>query len=102
MKRYKIMVTTIQNNKYFFCCWKIDGKYNIRLVMMQNESIFYFENELPIIQQYLNKNLEKLQIKHFSIDEITYQPTSLKARKQYDANKFCSDAKFNERYGSIL
>ena len=102
MKRYKISVTTLQNNKYFFCCWKMDQKYNIRLVMMQNESIFYFENELPLIQLYLNKNLEKLQIKNFTIDEVSYQPNSLKARKRDDSIKFCSDSKFNQRYGSIL
>jgi len=81
MKRYKIMVTTIQGNTYFFCCWRIDNKYNLRLVIMQNESIFYMENELPIITEHLQKNLERLQIKHFGVEEIIGKTYNSKIRK---------------------
>jgi hypothetical protein len=96
------MVTTIQNNRYFFCHWKMDGRINIRLVIMQNESIFYFENELPTILEFLKKNLEKLQIKSFSIDEITFKPHSIKARKPINSEIFIGDIKHIERDGSIL
>ena len=102
MKRYKITATTIQGNKYFFCCWKMDNKYLTRLVILQSECIFYMEDELQLIQFYLNKNLERLQIKTYSIDEVTYQPTSVKAQKQIDAGSFRSDAKPNKRYGAII
>ena len=75
------MVTTIQNGTYFFCCWLMNGKYNLRLVILQAESIFYMENELPIITEYLRNNLEKLQIKNFSIEEITGKSYNVKVRK---------------------
>jgi len=81
MKRYKIMVTTIQGNQYFFCCWRIDNKYNLRLVIMQNESIFYMEDELEIVTQHLRDNLERLQIKHFIVEEITGKSYNAKVRK---------------------
>lgn len=76
------MVTTIQGNTYFFCCWRINNKYNLRLVILQAESIFYMEDELPIITEHLQKNLERLQIKHFSVEEITIKPYSIKTKKQ--------------------
>ena len=75
------MVTTIQNNTYFFCCWLMNGKYNLRLVILQNESIFYMENELEIVTQHLRNNLERLQIKHFSIEEITGKSYNAKVKK---------------------
>ena len=102
MKRYKITAITIQGNKYFFCCWKMDQKYITRLVILQSECIYYMENELPLIQLYLNKNIERLQIKSYSIDEVKYQPTSVKARKQNDAGSFRSDAAPNKRYDAII
>ena len=81
MKRYKIMVTTIQGNTYFFCCWKMGNKYNLRLVILQNESIFYMENQLPIISEHLQNNLERLQIKNFIVEEITGKSYNAKVRK---------------------
>lgn len=81
MKRYKIMVTTIQGNSYFFCCWRINNKYNLRLVIMQNESIFYMEDELEIVTQNLRNNLERLQIKNFIVEEIVGKSYNSKVRK---------------------
>jgi len=69
MKIYNIIVTTIQGNKKFFCCWKMGGLYHIRLVSLLSESIYYKENELPFIENVLKKN-EKLQIKSFEVLEI--------------------------------
>jgi hypothetical protein len=96
------MVTTIQGNTYFFCCWRINNKYNLRLVILQAESIFYMEDELPIITEHLQKNLERLQIKNFIVEQITGKPYNGKAPKKLNAAVFCSDAKHNERYGAIL
>ena len=96
------MATTIQGNTYFFCCWRIDNKYNLRLVIMQNESIFYMEDELEIVTQHLRDNLERLQIKNFIVEQITGKPYNGKAPKKINAAVFCSDAKHNERYASIL
>jgi hypothetical protein len=81
MKRYKIMVTTIQGNTYFFCCWKMGERYHLRLVILQAESIFYMEDELPIITEHLQNNLERLQIKHFIVEEITAKSFNAKVRK---------------------
>ena len=75
------MVTTIQNNTYFFCCWKMNNKYNMRLVIHQNESIFYLEDELEIVTQHLQNNLERLQIKNFIVEEITGKSYNSKVRK---------------------
>lgn len=96
------MVTTIQGNTYFFCCWKIDNKYNMRLVTMQNESIFYLQNELEIVTQQLQKNLERLQIKNFIVEEITSKSYNNKIKKPSKSIIFRTDARYNERYGSIL
>jgi len=78
------------------------NKYNLRLVIHQNESIFYLEDELEIITQYLRKNLEILQIKNFIVEQITGKPYNGKAPKKLNAAVFCSDARHNERYGTIL
>ncbi len=102
MKRYKITVTTIQGHNYFYCCWKMGSRYHLRLVILQAESIFYMEDELPIATEYLRNNLEKLQIKTFSIEEITFKPHSIKTKKQPYPVIFRGDAKHIERYGSIL
>jgi|LakMenE18May11ns_1017448.scaffolds.fasta_scaffold8762995_1 hypothetical protein len=102
MKRFKIMVTTIQNGTYFFCCWKMNNNYNLRLVIHQNESIFYLEDELEIVTQHLQNNLERLQIKNFIVEQITGKPYNGKAPKKLNSTVFCSDAKHNERYGAIL
>ncbi len=82
MKRYKITVTTIQGHNYFYCCWKMGERYHLRLVILQAESIFYMEDELPIATEYLRNNLEKLQIKNFTVEEITIKPHSVKTKKQ--------------------
>lgn len=102
MKRYKIMVTTIQGNNYFFCCWKMGNKYHLRLVILQAESIFYFEDELEIVTQHLQKNLERLQIKNFIVEEITGKSYNTKIKKPSNSSIFRTDARYNERYGSIL
>jgi len=102
MKRYKIMVTTIQGNTYFFCCWKMGNKYNMRLVIHQNESIFYLDDEIEIVTQYLRNNLERLQIKNFIVEQITGKPYNGKAPKKLNSAVFSSDAKHNEGYASIL
>ena len=70
MKTYKIIVTTLQNNKRYFCCWKMGGKYHLRLVILHNECIYYTEDELTFIQAILRKNLEKLQVKFFEVIEV--------------------------------
>jgi hypothetical protein len=98
MKRYKIMATTIQGNTYFFCCWKMGNRYHLRLVILQAESIFYMEDELPIITEYLRNNLEKLQIKNFIVEEITGKSYNTKIKKPSNSSIFRTD----ERYGSIL
>lgn len=102
MKRYKIMVTTIQNGTYFFCCWKMGSRYHLKLVILQAESIFYLEDELPIVTEYLRNNLEKLQIKHFSVEEITFKPHIAKAKKQPNTAVFCSDNRRFKGFGPIL
>lgn len=102
MKRYKIIVTTIQNGTYFFCCWKMGSRYHLRLVILQAESIFYMEDELPIITEYLRNNLEKLQIKHFSVDEITHKPNYPKTKKQPNPAVFRSDNRCFKGFGPIL
>ena len=102
MKRYKIMVTTIQGNTYFFCCWKMGNRYHLRLVSMQNESIFYLHNELEIVTQHLQKNLERLQIKNFIVEEITGKSYNTKIKKPSNSSIFRTDARHIERYGSIL
>jgi hypothetical protein len=60
------------------------------------------ENELPIAENYLKNNLEKLQVKTYTIDEVTHQPTSVKARKRDDSISFRGDARHIERNGAIL
>jgi hypothetical protein len=57
------------------------NKYNLRLVILQNESIFYMENQLPIISEHLQNNLERLQIKNFIVEEITGKSYNAKVRK---------------------
>jgi hypothetical protein len=96
------MVTTIQGNTYFFCCWKMGNKYNLRLVILQAESIFYMENDLPIVTELLRYNLERLQIKNFIVEQITGKPYNGKASKKINATVFRSDAKHNEGYAAIL
>jgi competence CoiA-like predicted nuclease len=81
MKRYKIMATTIQGSTYFFCCWNMGSRYHLRLVSMQAESIFYLQNELEIVTQHLQKNLERLQIKNFIVEEITGKSYNTKIKK---------------------
>jgi hypothetical protein len=39
------------------------------------------EYELPIVTEYLRNNLERLQIKHFSVEEITGKSYNAKLRK---------------------
>ena len=95
MKRYKITVTTIQGHNYFYCCWKMGGKYNLRLVILHAECIFYMEDELPMVTELLKINQEKLQIKTYSINEITHKPHSIKASKQPYPNAISSDAWYN-------
>jgi hypothetical protein len=48
---------------------------------MQNESIFYMEDELPIVTEHLQNNLERLQIKDFIVVEITGKSYNAKIRK---------------------
>jgi hypothetical protein len=102
MKRYKIIVTTIQGYKRYFCRWKMGDSWNTRLVTDRNDYIVYTDNEIYLIEKYLIENLEKLQIKSFRTEEISYQPDSFKARKQSNSAVFRSDAKHIERYGPIL
>jgi hypothetical protein len=78
------------------------SRYHLRLVILQAESIFYMEDELPIITEYLRNNLEKLQIKNFNVEEITIKPHSIKTKKQIDSKVFCGDSRNIERFGSIL
>ena len=102
MKRYKIMVTTIQGNTYFFCCWKMGSRYHLRLVILQAESIFYMEDELPVITENLRNNLEKLQIKHFSIEQITHKSNYPKTKKQPYAASIRGNNRSLKGFGSIL
>ena len=69
MKTYKIIATTLQGNKRFFCCWKMGEKYHLRLVILHNECIYYTEDELPFIKEVLRKNMEKLEVKFFEVLE---------------------------------
>jgi hypothetical protein len=78
------------------------NKYHLRLVILQAESIFYMEDELPIVTEYLRANLEKLQIKHFSVDEITHKPNYPKTKKQPNSAVFRSDNRSFKGFGSIL
>ena len=102
MNRYKIMVYTIQGQSLYFCHWKMGNSYSTRLVTLRGDSIFYTEQELPIAENYLKNNLEKLQVKTYSVDEVTHQPTSVKARQRDDSGIFRGDARHIERYGPIL
>jgi hypothetical protein len=78
------------------------NKYNLRLVILQAESIFYMENDLPIVTELLRYNLERLQIKNFIVEQITGKPYNGKASKKINATVFRSDAKHNEGYAAIL
>jgi len=102
MKRYKIMVYTIQGQQLFFCHWKMGNSYSTRLVSLRGDAIWYMENELSISENYLKNNLEKLQVKSYTVNEITYQPTSVKAQRKPYTRIFRADARHIERYGSIL
>jgi hypothetical protein len=102
MKRYKIMVYTIQGHQLFFCHWKMGNSYSTRFVPLRGDSIFYFDNELTIAENYLKNNLEKLQVKTYTIDEVTHQPTSVKASKRAYTRIFGQNDRNIERNGAIL
>jgi hypothetical protein len=102
MKRYKIIVTTIQGYKRYFCRWKMGDSWNTRLVTDRNDYIVYTDNEIYLIEKYLIENLEKLQIKSFRTEEISYQPDSFKAQRKPYTRIFGSNARNIQGYGSIL
>lgn len=102
MQRYKIIVTTIQGYKRYFCHWKMGDSWNTRLVTDRNDFIVYTDNDINLTEKFLIKNLEKLQLKSYKIEHISYQPNSLKASKQLNSTIFRGDAKHIERYGPIL
>jgi hypothetical protein len=102
MKRYKIMVYTIQGQQLFFCHWKMGNSYSTRLVSHRGDAIWYTDEDVDYAENYLKTHLEQLQIKTYSVDGITYQPASVKASKQPNTGVFRGDARHIERYGSIL
>jgi len=82
MKRYKILVQTIQGQLCFFCHWKMGNTYSTRLVNHRNDAIWYYENEINIAENYLKNNLEKVQVKSYCINEIENQLNTIKAQRK--------------------
>ena len=102
MNRYKIMVYTIQGQQLFFCHWKMGTNYHTRMVSNRGDSIWYTDADIDYVEHYLKTNIEKLEVKTYTISAATHKPDKTQARKRDDSIKFCSDSKFNQRYGSIL
>jgi len=102
MISYKIMVYTIQGQLCFFCHWKMGNSYSTRLVSHRNDAIWYTESEVNNAEKYLKNNLEKLQVKSYTVDEVTYKPDSVKAQKRPYTRIFGQNARNIERNGAIL
>ena len=102
MRRFKIMVYTIQGQQCFFCHWKMGNSYTSRLCSHRGDAIWYMENEVNIAENYLKNNLEKLQVKSYTVNEITYQPNSVKAQRKPYTRIFGQNAGHIQRYGTIL
>jgi len=102
INRYRIIATTIQGIKVFFCHWKMGSTYYTRVVGDRQDAIHYTDSDIDYVENYLKTNLEKLQIKAYVIESLSYQPIKTKAPKQSNSVEFRGDARHIERYGSIL
>lgn len=73
---YKITVKTLRGYKMYFCYWQFMGRYEMRLVGMIGDAIFYTKDELILVENKLLDNLEKLEIRSYTINQILTKPLS--------------------------
>ena len=74
MKRYKIMVYTIQGQYLYFCHWKMGNSYNTRLIANRGDSIWYTNSDIDYVEHFLKNNLETYGIKTYTISAATHRP----------------------------
>jgi len=96
------MVNTIQGQQLFFCHWKMGNSYTSRLCSHRGDAIWYMENEVNIAENYLKSHLEQLQVKTYSVEEISIKPSSTTKVPRPYTRIFGQNAGHIERYGSIL
>ncbi len=102
MTRYKIMVYTIQGQQLFFCHWKMGTNYHTRMVSNRGDSIWYTDKDIDYVEHFLKKNIERLEVKTYTISAATHKPDKTQARQRNDSIVFRGDARHIERYGPIL
>jgi hypothetical protein len=84
MKRYKIMVYTIQGQQLFFCHWKMGNNYHTRMVTNRGDSIWYTDSDIDYVEHYLKSNIDRLEVKTYSITEASHRPDKTSKRLLYE------------------
>ena len=93
MSRYKIMVYTIQGQQLFFCHWKMGINYHTRMVSNRGDSIWYTDKYIDYVEHFLKTNIEKLEVKTYTISPATHKPDKTAARTRNDSVVFRGDAR---------
>ena len=102
MRRFKIMVNTLQGQICFFCHWKMGNSYTTRLCSHRGDAIWYTESEINIAENYLKNHQEQLQVKSYSVEEISLKPSSTTQIPRPYTRIFGSNDRSNQRHDSIV